>query len=86
MISSISMHLLSLSIAFIAPHQQWHQKCLLVFIKLTLILDSHLLITYTLSYLYQVVIPGNEAKKCLLAWLSITTKKLYYHFMWPERI
>jgi hypothetical protein len=34
----------------------------LVFINLTLVLDSYLLITYTLSYLYQVVIPGNEAK------------------------
>jgi hypothetical protein len=62
MISSISMHLLSLSIAFIAPPRQWRQKCLLVFINLTLVLDSHLLITYTLSNLYQVVIPDNEAK------------------------
>jgi hypothetical protein len=70
-ISSISMHLLSLSIAFIAPPRQRHQKCVLVFINLTLVLDSHLLITYTLSYLYQVVIPGNEAKNVCWHYLPL---------------
>jgi hypothetical protein len=63
MISSISMHLIILSIAFIAP--------LLVFINLTLVLDSHLLITYTLRYLYQVVIPGNEAKNVCWHYLAL---------------
>jgi hypothetical protein len=65
------MHLLSLSIAFIAPPQQRRQKCLLVFINLTLVFDGHLLITYNLSYLYQVVIPNNEAKNVCWHYLAL---------------
>jgi hypothetical protein len=43
----------------------------LVFINLTLVLDSHLLIIYTLSYLYHVVILGNEAKNVCWHYLAL---------------